>query len=96
MCCRQHGCPTSGYLNSGQRSCTHPNERPCRNLGHITTTVDRRLWLVRECHYSQLTADANGRVSMTDVVQVFFDYETPGQDGYDARVLTFAEPIKSG
>jgi CspA family cold shock protein len=42
------------------------------------------------CHYSQLEMD--GYRTLAPGSRVEFDYETPGQDGCDARVLTAARP----
>lgn len=40
------------------------------------------------CHCSQL--DMAGSPSLTPGTSIYFDYEQPGQDGCDARVLTAA------
>ncbi len=42
------------------------------------------------CHYSHL--DVWGYAAMAVGSSVWFDYETPGQNGCDARVLTAARP----
>lgn len=47
------------------------------------------------CHFSHV--DLVGYRSLTPGTAVFFDYEEPGQDGCDARVLTAARPaVPSG
>lgn len=43
------------------------------------------------CHYSQVLVA--GYRSLRPGDRVTFDYETPGQDGYPARVPTSAVPI---
>jgi CspA family cold shock protein len=43
------------------------------------------------CHFSHVTGA--GYRTLTPGSRVFFDYETPGQDGCDARVLTSARPV---
>jgi cold shock CspA family protein len=42
------------------------------------------------CHLSHV--EVRGQVELTVGSSVWFDYETPGQDGCDARVLTAARP----
>lgn len=42
------------------------------------------------CHFSQV--EVIGHAALTVGTRVWFDYETPGQDGCDARVLTAARP----
>jgi CspA family cold shock protein len=42
------------------------------------------------CHFSQI--DQAGYRSLAPGTAVYFDYEVPGQDGCDARVLTAARP----
>ncbi|MDX6275339.1 MAG: cold shock protein [Frankiales bacterium] len=44
------------------------------------------------CHFSVVAAD--GYRTLTVGSRVRFDYETPGQDGCDARVLTSAQPVE--
>jgi cold shock CspA family protein len=46
------------------------------------------------CHFSQV--DGIGYRSLVPGSAVYFDYERPGQDGCDARVLTAARPAKAG
>ncbi|MCA1713286.1 MAG: cold shock domain-containing protein, partial [Actinobacteria bacterium] len=41
------------------------------------------------CHFSHVVADGYRQLSVGDRVR--FDYETPGQDGCDGRVLTAAQ-----
>ena len=43
------------------------------------------------CHFSHIVADGYHEVSAGDRVR--FDYETPGQDGCEGRVLTAAHPV---
>jgi cold shock protein len=43
------------------------------------------------CHFSDVEMDGYRTLSPGDRVE--FDYETPGQDGCDARVRTSARPI---
>jgi cold shock CspA family protein len=42
------------------------------------------------CHFSDVEAD--GYVELSVGSSVWFDYETPGQDGCDASVVTAARP----
>jgi cold shock CspA family protein len=42
------------------------------------------------CHFSNVEMD--GPKALVAGTSVWFDYETPGQDGCDARVLTAARP----
>lgn len=42
------------------------------------------------CHFSQL--EMEGYRSLEPGQRVSFDYETPGQDGYEGRVLTSVKP----
>jgi CspA family cold shock protein len=42
------------------------------------------------CHFSDV--EAEGFVELRAGESVWFDYETPGQDGCDARVLSAARP----
>ena len=42
------------------------------------------------CHYSDLVMD--GYRTLAPGSSVTFDYETPGQDGYDGRVFTAVHP----
>lgn len=42
------------------------------------------------CHFSDV--DVQGYAKLEVGALVWFDYETPGQDGCDARVLTAARP----
>lgn len=44
------------------------------------------------CHFSAVAVD--GYATLTPGIRVSFDYETPGQDGCDARVLTTARPVE--
>lgn len=44
------------------------------------------------CHFSQV--EMEGCRSLELGQRVFFDYETPGQDGYAARVLTSVRPAQ--
>lgn len=46
-----------------------------------------RVW----CHVSQV--DRPGYRTLAAGAPVVFDYETPGQDGYPARVRTRARPL---
>jgi CspA family cold shock protein len=43
------------------------------------------------CHYSSV--EMPGYVELTPGQQITFDYETPGQDGYPARVRSRAKPV---
>ena len=54
--------------------------------GVLRTPGGRRVF----CHYSQL--DLAASVVMVPGLAIAFDYEEPGQDGCDARVLTAARP----
>ena len=47
------------------------------------------------CHFSQVDVD-DGYRELTAGEQLRFDYETPGQDGCDGRVLTSAQPLAAG
>jgi len=55
--------------------------------GVLLTPTGLTVW----CHYSQLKLA--GHQALIPGSQVSFDYETPGQDGCDARVLTAARPV---
>ena len=44
------------------------------------------------CHYSQV--QVAGHKSLASGTRVSFDYETPGQDGCDAHVLSEARPVE--
>jgi CspA family cold shock protein len=43
------------------------------------------------CHFSHVIAEGYRELSAGD--RVSFDYETPGQDGCEGRVLTAAAPV---
>jgi cold shock CspA family protein len=43
------------------------------------------------CHYSQVQPEAG---DLPVGARVYFDYETPGQDGCSARVLTSARAVE--
>jgi cold shock CspA family protein len=43
------------------------------------------------CHYSMI--DVDGYQTLNAAEAVVFDYEVPGQDGCDGRVLTFVRPL---
>ena len=45
------------------------------------------------CHFSQV--DGEGYRTLAVGSEVVFDYETPGQDGCDARVCSSARPMAS-
>ena len=55
--------------------------------GVLLTPDGLRVW----CHYSDVRVD--GYRTLKPETRVAFDYETPGQDGYDGRVLTSARPV---
>lgn len=44
------------------------------------------------CHFSHVAVD--GYATLVPGTCVSFDYETPGQDGCDARVRTTARPVE--
>lgn len=46
------------------------------------------------CHFSQVAVDGYKELAVGE--QVRFDYETPGQDGCDGRVLISAQPLDAG
>lgn len=56
--------------------------------GVLRTPDDVAVW----CHFSQVEMD--GYRSLEPGQRVFFDHETPGQDGYEARVLTSVRPAQ--
>jgi CspA family cold shock protein len=56
--------------------------------GVLTTPDGHSVW----CHYSQV--EMTGYRTLVPGRRVEFDYETPGQDGFDARVLTTARPVE--
>ena len=55
--------------------------------GVLRTPAGLSVW----CHFSHVVADGYRELLAGDRVR--FDYETPGQDGCDGRVLTTAEPV---
>ncbi len=65
-------------------------------MGLVTEWNDAEGWGVLRtpdgldvwCHYSQVMSE--GHAALTPDEAVVFDFETPGQDGYPARVLTSA------
>lgn len=72
-------------------------------VGHVESWSDEDGWGVLRapdgrsifCHYSHV--DLAGHRTLTPGSAVYFDYEEPGQDGCDARVLTAALPaVTSG
>jgi CspA family cold shock protein len=71
-------------------------------VGHVESWSDEDGWGVLRtpeglsvvCHYSDV--DLPGYRSLTPGTAVCFDYEEPGQDGCDARVLTAARPAAAG
>ena len=56
--------------------------------GVLRTPDDVAVW----CHFSQV--EMEGYRSLEPGQRVSFDYETPGQDGYAARVLTSVKPAR--
>lgn len=60
----------------------HPEE----GWGVLRTPDGLSVW----CHFSQVVLD--GYRELLPEERVRFDYETPGQDGCDGRVLTAAQP----
>ena len=68
-------------------------------IGTVRDWYDRDGWgvlltpdgLTVFCHFSDV--DVDGYKTLTPGTSVSFDYETPGQDGCDARVLTAAKPL---
>lgn len=56
--------------------------------GVLRTPDGMAVW----CHFSQVEMD--GYRSLEPGQRVFFDYEVPGQDGYEARVLTSVKPAR--
>ena len=72
-------------------------------IGMVDSWIDDDGWGVLRtpdglsvfCHFSQV--DLAGYGSLAPGTAVYFDYELPGQDGCDARVLTAARPaVASG
>lgn len=67
-------------------------------VGHVESWSDEAGWGVLRtpdgrsvfCHFSHV--DLAGYRSLTPGTAVYFDYEDPGQDGCEARVLTAARP----
>jgi len=65
-------------------------------VGTVETWYDERGWGVLRtpdglsvfCHFSDVEVD--GYVELSVGESIWFDYETPGQDGCDARVRTAA------
>jgi len=68
-------------------------------VGHVESWSDDEGWGILRapdglsvfCHFSQV--DLAGYRSLTPGTAVYFDYEEPGQDGCDTRVLTAARPV---
>ena len=68
-------------------------------IGTVRDWYDRDGWgvlltpdgLTVFCHFSNV--DVDGYKTLMPGSRVSFDYETPGQDGCDARVLTAARPV---
>ena len=56
--------------------------------GVLRTPDDVAVW----CHFSQVVMD--GYRSLEPGQRVSFDYEVPGQNGYEARVLTSVRPAR--
>ena len=56
--------------------------------GVLRTPDDVGVW----CHFSQVEMD--GYRSLEPGQRVSFDYETPGQHDYEARVLTSVKPAR--
>lgn len=57
-------------------------------VGVLLTPDGTSVW----CHYSMIRTD--GRQTLIEGQAVRFDFETPGQDGHEARVANFVEPVE--
>lgn len=58
--------------------------------GVVRTPDGLRAW----CHFSHVQVP--GYRELIPGSRVVFDYETPGQDGYPARVLSMVRPVDRG
>jgi cold shock CspA family protein len=55
--------------------------------GVLRTPDGIKVW----CHFAHLPRDGDHVLIAGEAAR--FDYETPGQDGYEARVFSGAEPV---
>ncbi len=75
--------PAHAPAAPARRGTRHGVERR-RGMGVLRTPDGLDVW----CHYSHVMSE--GHAALTPGEAVVFDFETPGQDDYPARVLTSA------